>query len=136
MRITREIDYALRIMNALAKREKRCGAAFIADDISVSLRFTLKILNKLVGSGYVRSYRGTDGGYELAKAPAEITLLDIVEAIDGPVTINTCIGEHSECTCVGGDKSACFYYHVFDDINACIAEKLRAITLDMAITGK
>ena len=132
MRITREIDYALRIMNTLAGREIKSSAAFISNEISVPLRFTLKILNKLVGVGFVRSYRGMDGGYELSKAPAEITLLDIVEAIDGPITINTCIGKDNECTCTDINKITCFYYHVFDDINACIAEKLRAITLDMA----
>lgn len=133
MQITREIDYSLRIMHILAESETKKNASYISDNIYVPLRFTLKILNKLNTAGLVKSYKGMDGGYALAKASSDITLLDIVEAVDGPIVINTCLNENCECTRADMSKGSCFYYHVFDDINACIAAKLKAITLDMAV---
>lgn len=141
MRITREIDYALRIMNRLAESERipaRNGinAAAISDAICVPVKFTLKILRKLQSGSLVRSFKGAGGGYALAKAPSEVSLLDIMEAIDGPITINNCLDEGCECSRPDFDKKACFYYHIFDEINEMIAEKLRKVTLDNAVNNK
>ncbi len=138
MKITREIDYALRIMDFLAKKNnpltsKGINAPAISDKTNVQVKFALKILRKLKIAGLVDSFKGSCGGYSLAKKPSEIKLLDIIEAIDGPVLINNCLDESSECSRFDLNKKNCFYYHIFDDINEMIAEKLSKITLESAV---
>ena len=65
MRITQESDYALRILTALAERDEVVDANSLAEETSVTLRFTLKILNKLTKNGFVSSFKGAKGGYKL-----------------------------------------------------------------------
>ena len=83
MHITLESDYADRIVACLASENKRIDAKTISQKNNVSLRFALKILRKLVESGIVKSYKGTQGGYELAKSPSEISLCDVIETVEG-----------------------------------------------------
>ena len=92
MHITQESDYAVRIVFCLAKSGTRRDARGISEEMCVSLRFALKILGKLVASGIVESYKGNRGGYELARAPKDITLKDIIEAVEGPYTLSRCVG--------------------------------------------
>ena len=72
MRITLESDYALKIVTALAKKIEVTDAKALSDETAVTLRFTLKILRKLVLSGFVESYKGAKGGYKLKKEPSDI----------------------------------------------------------------
>ena len=91
MRITQESDYALRIITAMAAYDGVADAGRIAEQTSVSPRFTLKILNKLVKGGLVSSYKGAKGGYKLRVSADDITLKTIIELIDGPVAIARCV---------------------------------------------
>ena len=132
MRITLESDYALRIVTALAEHKERMDAKSLADETSVTPRFALKILHKLVGGGIVRSYKGTKGGYTLSKDAREITLKEIIELIDGPIIIARCV-ESGEACALNHDKSACAYHHIFDTLSIDVARKLNAITIDDVI---
>ena len=98
MRITSESDYALRIVTALARHSEVVDAKTLSDETSVTLRFTLKILHKLVTEGIVESYKGVKGGYLLKLMPEEITLLKIIELIDGPIAIVRCLDKEEGCT--------------------------------------
>ena len=98
MRITLESDYALRIITSLAEDNKVVDAKTLSDNTSVTLRFTLKILHKLVIAGLVTSYKGVKGGYKLAKAPEDITLKSVIELIDGPIFIARCLEGDEECS--------------------------------------
>ena len=69
MHITQETDYAVRIVYCLANSQGRKDARTISEEMGVTLRFSLKILHKLVQADIVKSYKGSKGGYELA-APA------------------------------------------------------------------
>lgn len=130
MRITQEADYALRIACMLAQSgEEKESAAGVADRTSVSARFTLKILHKLVGGGVVRSYKGANGGYALAKPAGEITMREIIELIDGPLAISRCIDDSHRCSREGIDKSECILYHIFCSINDEVSRKLERITV-------
>ncbi|MDD4774576.1 MAG: Rrf2 family transcriptional regulator [Eubacteriales bacterium] len=100
MKITRETDYALRIMRCLAQHNHKSisngiNVSSISDMISAPRKFSLKILGKLRSGGFVKSFKGSGGGFALAKKPSEINLLDIIVAIDGPVAINETIIENS-----------------------------------------
>lgn len=98
MKITREADYALRIVAMLAKENRQIEAKQIAEKNEIPYRFTLKILRKIVQAGIIRSYRGVNGGYVLNKAPSDITFKDIIETIDGEMAINYCIGDSDVCS--------------------------------------
>jgi len=136
MRITQEADYALRIACMLAQSgEERESAAEIAERTTVSARFTLKILHKLVNGGIVRSYKGANGGYALARGAEDITLRDVIELIDGPLAISKCISDSQQCSREGVDKSECILYHIFCRINDGVAGKLAGISI-ADITGE
>ena len=99
MRITLESDYALRILTAMSSYEGITDAKTISENTSVTQRFTLKILHKLVSAGIVRSYKGIKGGYELARPAAEITLRDVIETVEGPYTFSRCLDPNHSCKC-------------------------------------
>ncbi len=129
MRITLESDYALRIISELATRDGKVDAGTISELTSVTEKFTLKILRKLVKGGYVKSYKGANGGYTLNTPAREITLKEIIELIDGPIMISKCL-ESSECCSLNKDKTRCVYHHIFDEISIELAKKLSQITID------
>ena len=128
MRITLESDYALRILTAMSAYDGITDAKTISQDTSVTQRFTLKILHKLVQSDLVESYKGVNGGYKLKKSPAEITLKKVIELIDGPIMIARCVESGEACT-LNRDKSACTYHHIFDTLSIEVARKLNGITI-------
>ncbi len=128
MRITQESDYALRIITTMALHGDIIDAGTISEQTSVTQRFALKILHKLVKGEIISSYKGAKGGYKLAKAPDEITLKSVIELIDGPIAIARCVDSAEECS-LKCDKTACVYHHIFDSISSDIAKKLDNITI-------
>jgi len=99
MQITRQADYAIRCVLYLSQCR---GEVKVVDEIarakSIPRVFLSKILQKLTKAGIVRSYRGVKGGFELARRPRDISLLDVIEAIDGPVALNICAIDKKMCS--------------------------------------
>lgn len=122
MCLTLESDYAVRIIGCLSAENKRIDAKNISERTGVSLRFALKILRKLVSAGLVKSYKGMQGGYELAKAPSEITMLDVIETVEVSYYLNRCHEE--EFVCTRGAKGCCCYQKVFNEITDIVSQKL------------
>ena len=135
MRITLESDYALRIVGTLASSDEIIDAHAISEKISVTQRFTLKILHKLLQGDIVRSYKGARGGYALNIAPDKISLKMVIELIDGPIAISRCL-ESSESCSLNPDKTACIYHHIFDSISTDVARRLDAITIADVLNKK
>jgi Rrf2 family protein len=112
LHITLETDYAIRITDALAKAYSadsghcRMDAAAISRKTAVPLRFALKILRRLTAGGAVRSFQGAKGGYELAKPPGELSLLDVVELTQGDYQFSRCLGGAYECSHMAAAKPA------------------------------
>lgn len=127
MHITLETDYAIRIVYVLAKNKKRMDAKTISEEAAVTLRFSLKILRKLVAEGMVKSFKGTQGGYELNRDAEDINLYDIVTTIEGPIYLNRCASDEFHCTRVP-DKN-CPFHFVFKQINGVVEEKLKEAKL-------
>ena len=132
MRITLESDYALRILTVMARYGDIRDAKTISADTSVTIRFTLKILHKLVGADMVESYKGVRGGYKLKKSPDKITLKDVIELIDGPIAIARCVDSGENCS-LNCDKTSCVYHHIFDTISIDLARKLSKISISDVI---
>lgn len=135
MRITLESDYALRIISAIAMHKQIVDAKTLSEETSVTQRFTLKILRKLVQGGYVKSYKGASGGYNLNVPPDKITLKEIIELIDGPIMILKCLESAESCS-LNKDKTSCVYHHIFDQISLEVAKKLSAITIQDVLQKK
>lgn len=128
MRITHESDYALRIITTIALQGGLVDAGTISEMTSVTPRFALKILHKLVKGELIKSYKGAKGGYTLAKDTESITLKSVIELIDGPIAIASCLDHGEECS-LNCDKTACVYHHIFDNISLSIAKQLDKISI-------
>lgn len=135
MRITLESDYALRILSALAAHNDKVDAKTLSQETSVTLKFTLKILHKLVCCNLVKSYKGVKGGYSLGISPDKITLKEVIEHIDGPIAIVRCLESQENCS-LNQDKTACIYHHIFDSISIDVARKLAGITISDVLNKK
>ncbi len=128
MRITQEADYAFRIVRCLAAENGKMGSAQISECAGIPHRFTFKILRKLTHASITSSIRGKGGGYLLAKEPKDITMLDIVEIIDGPVCINKCLEPGYSCTM--HQETLCQLHHKIAEISEKIRDELRLVTFD------
>lgn len=123
MQITLQTDYAIRIINYLARNNDFGSAKQISGEMSIPLRFTKNILQKLAGTEILNSYKGVYGGYMLAKSPEDISLYDVLLAMDEQVLLSRCLKEDYTCTC-SGDKQ-CTYYHTFMQLSGEMENSLR-----------
>ena len=100
MQITRQADYAVRAVLYLARMEanKRAATSQVAQEQHIPPSFLAKIISQLSIAGLLHTSRGARGGVSLARAPKDITLLEVIEAIDGPIMLNECVGDGSNCT--------------------------------------
>ena len=103
MQVSRKIDYALRAVIHLADEEaaRACSVAEIAARERIPRQFLEKIVQELIHKGLVRSRRGPHGGYVLARPADEVTFKDVIEALEGPISLNVCVGEHPDCFLLG-----------------------------------
>ncbi len=122
MQITRASDYAVRVMIHLAGLTP--GATVRQAELSkateVSGHFLSKVLQQLVRSRLIRSRRGSGGGFSLAVPPTSVSLLDVVEAIEGPVRLNQCIEEGPSCN----RKSWCPAHQIWAEAQAAVVNVL------------
>lgn len=130
MRVTQEADYAIRICLILDNLGEKTGASTIADIACITPKIALKVLRKLNTAGYVRSYKGVQGGYELVRSGDEIKVLEIIELIDGPVRISKCLECDHECS-RNPCKLDCKMHIAFDAINQSLVDNLGKITVRM-----
>lgn len=100
MQITRQADYAVRAVLHLARvgNKERSATSMIAKEQNIPPSFLAKIISQLSIAGLLHTSRGARGGVTLAREPGDITLLEVVEAIDGPIQLNECVGNDGACT--------------------------------------
>ena len=100
MQITRQADYAVRAVLHLARvgNAERSATSMIAKEQNIPPSFLAKIISQLSIAGLLHTSRGARGGVTLARDPGDITLLEVVEAIDGPIQLNECVGNDGACT--------------------------------------
>ncbi|QAY76967.1 Rrf2 family transcriptional regulator [Sphingosinicella sp. BN140058] len=104
MRLTSLADYAVVMMAAAARRPAgaRLSATALSEETGVPLPTAQKLMGRLAGSGLLVSARGTGGGFTLARSAPQISLADIVEAVEGPIAMTTCADEaRSDCVLEG-----------------------------------
>ena len=100
MQITRQADYAVRAILHLARagNTRRSATSVIAKEQNIPPSFLAKIISQLSIAGLLHTSRGARGGVTLARDPGAINLLEVVEAIDGPIQLNECVANNGACT--------------------------------------
>lgn len=127
LKLSKKADYGLIAMRHLATHNGNgsLSAADIADRYGISAPLLAKILQKLARKGLVVARHGSGGGYQLARNPAEITALDVIDAIDGPLGITSCITSHGECD----QSDTCTVREPLRIVNQTILQVLGMVTL-------
>jgi Rrf2 family protein len=122
--ITKEADYAVRVIRELSRRGKE-NVRDICGHEQIPHQYAYKILKKLEKSGMVRSYRGVGGGYALTGDPGVITLFDVIVAVDGDLLLSECLGHGADCPMKGEGKNRCGVHGEFSRIQTLILNHLK-----------
>jgi len=128
VRLTRAADYGARGTLYLARqpRDRVVLVGEIARAEGVPESYLAKIFQSLARAGLVRSHRGARGGFSLARPAAEITLRQIIEAVEGPLSLNRCLDPREGCEC----SPTCPMYAPLAAVQERLLAALDAITLD------
>ena len=128
MQVTRALEYANRAMVLLANNHGNGPLVVnrIAETISAPPNFLHHVLNNLARAGLVSCLRGSKRGYQLARPPSDISLLDIFETIEGPLAMTSCTAEHDWCE----NAATCLLAGVWFSVQDDMAKRLKASTLD------
>jgi FeS assembly SUF system regulator len=126
-KLSKKADYGLIAVKHLALH--RNGHAFsaseIAEEYGISATLMAKVLQKLARQSLVAAKHGSSGGYQLAKDPDQISALDVISAIDGPVFITSCVTSHGAC-----DATAkCSVREPLRRVNESILHVLNTVTI-------
>jgi Rrf2 family protein len=124
MFITRESDYGARIIRELAGGGRKTVQDICAKEL-VPFQYGYKILKKLEKGGLVRGFRGANGGYALAKSADDITLFDVVSAVDGDMFINECLTPGHQCPLNRPGKKRCGIHREFIRIQNLLLASLK-----------
>jgi len=127
MQITRQADYALRTVVYLAGKppEYRAATYVIAKEKQIPTSFLAKIISQLSIAGLISTSRGAHGGVCLARPANSISVLEVIEAIDGPIRINECTSNTSICPFT----EECSMYDLWCAIRDELVNKLRETKL-------
>ena len=130
MQLSRKADYALRAITFMVNQpeNKRSSISEIAESEGIPRDFLAKILKELCRAGFLKSFQGVTGGYQLARAKGEINFLNVIEAMQGPVRVNMCVNEIDGCSCNHSEK--CTMLPFWKKIQANVVRELKAVTFD------
>ncbi len=132
LRLNRLTDYGIVVLAQMASAPgAQRSAQQIAHDTAVPLPTVAKLLNALARAGIVVSARGASGGYGLARAAGEITIAEVVQALEGPIALTACVDGSSDSCDV---ESLCPMRGNWEQVNHAIRKALQEVTLaDMSL---
>lgn len=127
-KISRMTDYGVVVMAQLAQaRDTVVTAPDVASAAGLPAPTVAKILKRMVRGGLVTSHRGIHGGYALSRPAEEISVADIIAALEGPVAVTACVDTHSGETCTV--ESLCLIRGCWDRVNAAVTRTLASMSL-------
>ncbi len=127
LRISKLTDYGTVLLAHLAADQQIvCSAADVAAATGIALPTVSKLLKSLGRAGLVKSTRGTNGGYQLSRNPADISAADIIDALDGPVSITECSSKDSQCE----HEGVCSVGGAWQRVNIAIRRALDDVSLN------
>jgi Rrf2 family protein len=132
MQITRQADYAVRAILFLAQMgpDKKAATSQIAEKQDIPLSFLAKIIAQLSVAGLLQTMRGARGGVALARDPDEISLLEVIEAIDGPIQLNECVSGVYQCSI-----EDCPVHSIWVDAQEDLVSRLKTTTFGQFLNG-
>ena len=132
MQVTRASEYAMLGLLALARRSGGEVALLdvVAREEDVPVSFLGKIFQSLAKAGLVKSSRGSGGGFALTKPPGDITALEVIEAVEGPLALTRCLDEETGCEHAGG----CALCSLFSEAQDKVKEVFAATTVAQLAT--
>ena len=126
LRVTKLTDYATVVMTVLAARPGEVlSAPELAEQAGLEAPTVAKVLKPLAAAGLVAGFRGANGGYRLARTAADINLVEIVEAMEGPLAMTECSVPDGQC----GIEASCGVRANWRRINDVVADALRGVSL-------
>lgn len=126
IRLTNLADYAVILIGRLAQKDGRVNATDLAADTGLPIPTVSKILGALSRAGLAKSHRGLKGGFSLARPAAEITIVDVIEAMDGPIALVHCI-ENAPGDC--DLEPVCAMRTQWQIINSAVKDGLSKVTV-------
>ena len=133
LRISKLTDYGTVVLAHLAANDGQlCSAAEVADATNVALPTVSKILKILARAELVASTRGVNGGYRLARQPNMISAADIIDTLDGPVSITECSSDDSRCE----HEGFCSVGGAWQRVNVAIRRALDEVSLSDLMLSK
>jgi Rrf2 family protein len=133
-KLSKKADYGLIAVKHLAthRKEDASSANEIAEEYGISVTLMAKVLQKLAKEGLVAAKHGSSGGYQLAKEPSQISALDVITAIDGPVLITSCVTSHGPCDAT----ERCSVREPLRRVNESILNVLSTVTISQMSEGE
>jgi Rrf2 family protein len=126
LELTRRADYAVRAMLELARSDEAMASGpRLAAATNIPPRFVAQVMGDLVGAGLVSARIGRSGGYRLARPASAISILDVVEAVEGDARRRTCVLRSIPCARDG----FCDVHHIFAAAQDALLERLRGASL-------
>jgi Rrf2 family protein len=127
LKLSKKADYALIAVRYLATHgaERSHSATDIAEACGISAPLLAKMLQRLAKQGLVTARHGSNGGYQLARPPKDISALEVISAVDGPLMITSCITRHGIC----GQRTTCTVRDPLQRVNESILQVLGAVTI-------
>lgn len=136
MHFALETDYAVRIIAVLAdsakahNKNESMGAAAIGEAACIPKPTALKVLRQLKDKGLIHSNIGVNGGYRLARSPESITLVEVIEALEGKLEISRCLSDSYDCSRTGKSHGECKFHRIYKDINEKLISQLSNVTFE------
>ncbi|MGA2072831.1 MAG: Rrf2 family transcriptional regulator [Terriglobia bacterium] len=127
LRLGKKADYGLIALRHLATQRPRASSSAkeIARTYGMPAELVAKVLQRLAKIGLLASQHGTNGGYALAKDPAQINAFEVIRALEGPLFITSCVTDRSECH----QMTKCTVREPLRKVNEAIAAALRQVTV-------
>jgi Rrf2 family protein len=127
LKLTKKADYGLMAMKHLAERGRggACSAKDVADSYGIPQEALAKILQRLVKAGLLQSQHGINGGYTLARDAKTISAFEVIQAIEGPLFITSCVTIRGECD----QSDRCTVREPLRKVSNSIEEVLKRITI-------
>lgn len=125
LKLTRKADYGLISLKHIAMKNGSASAREISDAYGIPLPLLSKVLQKLARNGFVTSEHGANGGYRLGRNAREITTLEVIRSIDGPIFLTSCFTDSVEC----GLAKRCNVREPLRKVHESIQQLLKEITI-------
>lgn len=127
--ITRKTDYAIRALCYIAKQDEKVNVFELAEKLKIPQPFLRGIMQILNNKGLLKSFKGSEGGFILARPPKKIFLTNVLKIFQGPIKLNECIAKKKICP----DIENCSLKKEIEKIKKYIESKLNSITIDSLI---